>query len=131
MKEFIEMFGKITLSQLIVMMIGLGWLGGWLGQWLRTIYKQVTTYHDEKEEHENFMERSKATEAKVDLLVKANLAMLSHHLFSECERLLDRGHVTIVDLENLKRLYEPYHLLGGNGTGTKLYNDVLELPLCK
>lgn len=131
MKEFIEMFGKVTLGQLIVIVIGLGWLGGVLGQWLSALYKRVTQYQDQREEQEAYMERAKATEAKVDLLVKANLAMLSHHLFSECERLLDRGHVTIVDLENLKRLYEPYHLLGGNGTGTKLYNDVLELPLCK
>lgn len=25
-------------------------------------------------------------------------------------------------------LYEAYHDMGGNGTGTKLYNEMMELP---
>ena len=131
MREFIEMFGKITLAQFIVMIIGLGWVGGWLVQWLSAIYKRVTQYHDDREEYEEYMKRAKETERKVDLLVYANLAMISHHLFGECERLLERGYVTVVDLENIKRLYKPYHELGGNGTGTKLYNDCLDLPVKK
>ena len=109
MKEFIDTFGDITIAQIVIIMVALGWVGGLLGQWLAKAYQKVTRYHDEREEYREHVVRDKETVRKVDLLVCANLAMLSHHLFTECERLLERGWVTIVDLENIKRLYKPYH----------------------
>ena len=33
-------------------------------------------------------------------------------------------------LKNLEYLYKSYHALGGNGTGTELYNRAKALPIC-
>lgn len=45
--------------------------------------------------------------------------------YRECEK---KGYADIHDRENLELLYRPYHALGGNSTGTDLYNRVRDLP---
>ena len=41
-----------------------------------------------------------------------------------------RGDV-ITELNNIEKMYKAYHKLGGNGTGTELYERVLELKIFK
>ena len=41
----------------------------------------------------------------------------------------EQGWCTLADKEYAERLYQAYHELGGNGTGTKLYEDVMKLPI--
>ena len=41
----------------------------------------------------------------------------------------DRGWITLHGLENVEKLYAEYHKLGGNGTVTKLVEDLRELPV--
>lgn len=48
-----------------------------------------------------------------------------HERYHECER---KGYADIHDRENMELLYEPYHALGGNGTGTALYTKMQALP---
>ena len=38
------------------------------------------------------------------------------------------GYVTIDELKNFEYLYNAYHKLGGNGTGTELYARLKALP---
>jgi hypothetical protein len=45
--------------------------------------------------------------------------------YLQCEA---KGYADVCDRENMQLLYEPYHALGGNGTGTDLYNKLRELP---
>jgi hypothetical protein len=45
--------------------------------------------------------------------------------YLQCEA---RGYAEVCDRENMQLLYESYHALGGNGTGTDLYNKLRELP---
>ena len=40
-----------------------------------------------------------------------------------------RGWCTLADKEYAERTYQSYHELGGNGTGTALYEDIMALPI--
>lgn len=48
-----------------------------------------------------------------------------HERYLQCEA---KGFADVCDRENMQLLYEPYHALGGNGTGTDLYNKMRDLP---
>lgn len=56
------------------------------------------------------------------------LALLHSELYKECEACEKKGYATVDDLKNIEYIYEPYHNLGGNGTGTLLYERVKKLP---
>ena len=44
----------------------------------------------------------------------------------------ERGYISVDGLKNAENIYEQYHRLGGNGTGTELYERIKDLPLdCK
>lgn len=60
---------------------------------------------------------------------EAVLALLHDRLYSLARYYLDRGWVTIQDLDNLEYLYTAYHALGGNGTGTELFERCKALPI--
>lgn len=63
------------------------------------------------------------------------IAMLHDRLFQECNYYLRLGYIPLEKaediLENLQIIYDAYHSLGGNGTGTNIYNRTKELPLKK
>lgn len=40
-----------------------------------------------------------------------------------------QGWCTLEDKEYAERTYQAYHELGGNGTGTVLYEDIMALPI--
>ena len=40
-----------------------------------------------------------------------------------------QGWCTLEDKEYAERTYQSYHELGGNGTGTVLYEDIMKLPI--
>ena len=40
----------------------------------------------------------------------------------------DKGYCPIYALENVEEMYKQYHALGGNGTITKLVEELKELP---
>ena len=42
---------------------------------------------------------------------------------------IERGWITKDEYETLKSLYEPYKKLGGNGSGTKIMQEVEKLPI--
>ena len=66
---------------------------------------------------------------------QAMLAILHDRLYNECTYYLTQGYITIEKAEeimnNVKLIYEAYHTLGGNGTGTDIYNRFKLLPLRK
>lgn len=45
--------------------------------------------------------------------------------YAECDR---KGYATVEDMRNIEYLYKPYHALGGNGTGTELYDRIKKMP---
>lgn len=59
---------------------------------------------------------------------KALKGLLHDKIYDNCIKYIDRGYVTVDELENLNYIYEPYRALGGNGTGESLYKEVQSLP---
>ena len=44
------------------------------------------------------------------------------------EKYTERGYCPIYAREQLTRVYEAYHGMGGNGTGTDFYKKTIALP---
>ena len=42
---------------------------------------------------------------------------------------IERGWITKDEYDTLKELYDPYKKLGGNGSGTKIMQEVEKLPI--
>lgn len=57
------------------------------------------------------------------------LAILHDRLYAECSRYIAQGSIDTDGLRNMDYLYRSYHALGGNGTGTELYNRAKALPI--
>lgn len=70
------------------------------------------------------------------IAIKAGMVAILHdRLFQACNHYLELEYIPLEKaeevLDNLKMLYETYHSLGGNGTGTEIYNRAKNLPLKK
>lgn len=63
------------------------------------------------------------------LLKEGVLALLHDRLYQGCKHYISQGVIDIEGLDNMGYLYNSYHALGGNGTGTELYNRVKKLPI--
>ncbi|MGI5912731.1 MAG: hypothetical protein ACOX6E_09210 [Syntrophomonadaceae bacterium] len=66
---------------------------------------------------------------RLDKLELATVTLLHDRLYTACEWALRNGKISIYNLDNIKHLYDEYHRLGGNGTGTELYRRVKNLPI--
>lgn len=56
-------------------------------------------------------------------------AILHDRIYQSCHHYLKLGYIDTSGLKNLEYLYKSYHALGGNGTGTELYNRAKALPI--
>lgn len=63
------------------------------------------------------------------MLKEGMLAMLHDRLYQLCTNYIERKSITVDELENLEYLYKSYHNLGGNGTGTALFNRCKNLKI--
>lgn len=55
--------------------------------------------------------------------------LLWGELKREYKDAVDNNGMTVTDRRHLESVYSAYHTLGGNGTGTRLYNDAMSLPV--
>jgi len=58
-------------------------------------------------------------------------AMLHDRLFQSGMYFIQKGEIGISELRNIEHLYKAYHELGGNGTGTEIYERVCDLKIVK
>ncbi len=65
----------------------------------------------------------------LDAMEEASKALLHDRLYQACRHYIQQGTVDVEALKNIEYLYNAYHALGGNGTGTELYQRVQKLPL--
>lgn len=56
-------------------------------------------------------------------------SLLHDRIYQSCTYYLTQGRIDLDGLTNIGFLYESYHSLGGNGTGTNLYKRVQQLPM--
>ena len=69
-------------------------------------------------------DRTKQIECGLQSLLRAEI-IRSH------EKYMDKQYCPVYAREALNRIYESYHALGGNGTMTELYKQVMALPTDK
>ena len=73
--------------------------------------------------------KQKCQSSRQDAVEEGLKALLHDRIYQGygvCER---KGFATVEDIENLDYLYRPYHALGGNGTGTELFERVKKMPV--
>lgn len=58
-------------------------------------------------------------------------ALLRAEIIRSHEKYMDKGFCPVYAREALNRIYESYHALGGNGTMTELYKQVMALQTDK
>lgn len=66
-----------------------------------------------------------------DALKEGLVAILHDRLFQSGMYFLGKGEISVHELDNIEGIYNAYHKLGGNGTGTEIYERVRELQLKK
>lgn len=74
--------------------------------------------------------RIKAQEEERTAVKEGLLAIMHDRLYQSCTFYINQGSIDTGGLKNLEYLYKSYHALGGNGTGTELYNRAKSLPIC-
>lgn len=76
-----------------------------------------------------FYKRIKEQLAGQKTMQKALTSILHDTLYRNTTIYLANGYISTDELENLRELYEAYHCLGGNGTGTVLYERCTKLKI--
>lgn len=71
--------------------------------------------------------RAKGQNAMVDGVQ----ALLRDRIIQAHNHYAEKGHIPVYGMENVLAMYKAYHELGGNGTVTKLVDDLRELPTDK
>jgi len=66
-----------------------------------------------------------------DAVKEGVVAILHDRLFQSGMYFINKGEIGLSELRNIERMYEAYHNLGGNGTGTEVYERVRELRIVK
>lgn len=68
-------------------------------------------------------------ELKINLLIEGEIVGLHPTLDKLCSLIINKGYATENEFKRLNEIYDVYHNLGGNGSGTKLYMQAAALPI--
>lgn len=68
---------------------------------------------------------------RIELVENGVQALLRDRIIQSYNHYTDKGHCPIYALDNITKMYDEYHALGGNGTVTKLVEEIKELPTTK
>ena len=79
--------------------------------------------------YRSLSKRIKAQEEERKAVKEGLLAIMHDRLYQSCTFYIKQGYIDMGGLKNLEYLYKSYHALGGNGTGTELYNRAKALPI--
>lgn len=63
-----------------------------------------------------------------ELIRDGILAILHNKIYTLGKQYIEDGEITVQDFDEFEHLYTAYHNLGGNGTGTEVFNRVKALP---
>lgn len=55
-------------------------------------------------------------------------SLLRQQIIDVYNHYMDKGYIPIYAMENVNDMYKAYHRLGGNGTCTKIVQELTELP---
>ena len=71
----------------------------------------------------------KSQKAHRDANSNGTMVLLKVKLFEYHDKYMELGFIPPYAYENFCDMYESYHELGGNGTGTKMYDEIKQLHL--
>jgi hypothetical protein len=54
-------------------------------------------------------------------------ALLRDRIIEQYNKYMDKDYIPIYAMDNVEAMYKEYHALGGNGTITELYKELLKL----
>lgn len=100
-----------------------GALSTTLGLLCKHLYTKLRQQNEESEK------RIAAKEEEDRLTREGVIVTLHMRLYDLCQKCINQGYVTTEELKNAEDVYKTYHALGGNGTGTSLYNRIQKLPI--
>lgn len=92
----------------------------------------LTSFESSDEALKSFLrgeERSVILHFNCDGIKDGLLAIMHDRLYQMSTFFLKEGYINTAALKNLEYLYNSYHALGGNGTGTELYTRAKGLPI--
>ncbi|MBI0089142.1 hypothetical protein H3T86_00190 [Bifidobacterium sp. W8113] len=72
--------------------------------------------------------RDEAQEARARAMQEGLRTLLRAELLEIHAKHVPLGRIPVADMEETDRVYRAYHSLGGNGAGTKLYEEIKALP---
>jgi len=75
-----------------------------------------------------FHKQDKKRKLEQDAIKKGIQALLRDSIINQYNKYAEKKYIPIYALENVTAMYKEYHALGGNGTITHLYEELLELP---
>lgn len=74
-------------------------------------------------------EKSERERVESEAMKAGMRALLWAELQRIHERAMAHGGLTVEERRHLESVYAAYHGLGGNGTGTRLYTDAMNMPV--
>lgn len=110
--------------------VGFGLLCAAVGAGFKLVSKKLKERQEEEEARR--AQRRKEEEARwaeLETLKEGVLALLHDRLYQGCRYHIHNDEITDEEMKNMEYLYSGYHALGGNGTGTELYERIKKLPL--
>ena len=71
----------------------------------------------------------KSKTASSRLIKEGVLAILHNKIYTLGKQYIEQEQISLEDMKDFEYLYDAYHNLGGNGTGTEIYERVKDLPI--
>lgn len=96
---------------------------------VKRLFNIVYNLVNKKAKHEK--EEREEMKQKLNMLELSMKSMAHDKIYKLTEEYINRGWVTLDELDNLNYLYTSYTALGGNGRGEKRYALVQALPVKK
>lgn len=75
------------------------------------------------------VEHGAEEKASLDAMRAGLRALLWRELKNIHDEAMHVGGLTVEQCRHLEGVYGAYHALGGNGTGTRLFTDAMEMPV--
>ena len=71
----------------------------------------------------------KSKRMKYKIIEDGLICILHNMVYNQGKEYIRVGDITVEDMKDYEYLYNTYHSLGGNGTGTEIYERVKDLPI--
>ncbi|WP_147440984.1 MULTISPECIES: hypothetical protein [unclassified Lactobacillus] len=102
---------------------------GWIAQLIKTYYANHKQRKKLEDQLPSIIQSIKEIQGVVDSLKTGEIEALHSDLDELAHQIEKQGYQTEQQCNRLNQIYNTYHTLGGNGSGTKLYEQVSKLPI--